>query len=532
MRRFLVAALLVLLLIPPAAGYEETDVLSDSASTHQWLTTRIPVILRADGYEGIADLLEGYYLIRMREGTMRADETLWDSREHYMDPSSHDGFLGFREAGGLASEKFWLAVAQWLSDDRSTAMYNLGWATHLVQDLTVPHHARLTALNGHAEYEDWALSHQTDYPVASGGVYRLAGSPHGVPLNTSDPFEWVDANAHQSYDLYPYVDGAEGDPGNDYAFAASLMIPLAQRTSSGFVKMFFETVDAGPPTAEAGPDLTVEFGTPAYLNGRSSDDDLGIERLSWDLGDGATAEGEAVVHSYGSPGTYQVRLTAVDFLGKTAGDLVVVSVVDRTPPRAVAGPDLAVLAGESALLDASGSWDNVGIVNYTWSVAGEAFYGREVRRTFAKPGVYLAELTVSDEAGNVDSDIAAIAVSSAPGGIQAVKGPSELEPREAGEFTVDWEGEGPRSVTWSFGDGGAAEGAEVSHAFDLPGTYRVVVIGWDVYGRASAADMVVRVNAPPPSAEAGSPGAWWAVTAVVLGLAASLTLAVRRWLRD
>jgi hypothetical protein len=59
-----------------------------------------------------------------------------------------------------------------------------------------------------------------------------------------------------------------------------------------------------------------------------------IRRYVWDLGDGTTAEGPAVQHVYGTPGTYTARLTVADDKGAMdqAGAVVVATPVDTAPP--------------------------------------------------------------------------------------------------------------------------------------------------------------------------------------------------------
>ncbi len=527
MRALPTLALLVMLL-PAAAAYSETDVLDATASTHQWLMTRVPLILEADGHGGLADLLEGGYLTQMRLGSMRADETLWDSREHYMDPATHVGFLGFRSAGDLAAEQFSLAVSAWLAGDRKDAIYHLGWSTHLVQDLTVPHHARRTALDSHAEYESWVLTNQAAYGVDAGGLYALTGAPHGVLLNTSDPFDWVDANAHVSYDLFPYVDGPAGDPGSDYDFAASAMLPLAQRTSAGFVRMFFDTVDLSPPTADGGSDLLLEAGSPAYLDAQGSLDDLGIATYEWDLGDGTTVQGESVIHSYPVPGTYAVRLTATDLVGKSSEDQVVVTVVDRTPPRADAGPDRTVTTGEPVTLDGTGSWDKVGVVNYTWIVGGEEHYGPAVTLSWETPGTVLIGLRVADAAGNEGYDAAGLIVTPTPLTVQVASEADNLRPKETTRFWAETGPTGPVAVEWWFGDGETAAGTEVHKGFDAPGTYRVLAVATDSLGRISTDTLVITVSSPESAPSSPLPVLSWALLVAILGTGSVAAVLWRR----
>lgn len=52
------------------------------------------------------------------------------------------------------------------------------------------------------------------------------------------------------------------------------------------------------------------------------------------------------------------------------------------------------------------------------------------------------------------------------------------------------------TYSWSFGDGGAAEGASVRHSFALPGTYRVVLTVRDRYGAPDTAWVQIQVVEP------------------------------------
>ena len=89
--------------------------------------------------------------------------------------------------------------------------------------------------------------------------------------------------------------------------------------------------------------------------------------------------------------------------------------VQAAPPVADAGPDQTVYEKTYVTLDASGSTDDVGIVNYTWVF----FYGG-INRTlsgmvndsfrFMLPGVYNVTLNVTDVEGNYSADTVVITV--------------------------------------------------------------------------------------------------------------------------
>lgn len=68
-------------------------------------------------------------------------------------------------------------------------------------------------------------------------------------------------------------------------------------------------------------------------NGSTSSDDNGITAYSWSFGDGQSASGSSVNHSYANAGTYTIRLTVTDTTGQTdsADQEVTVSVPGAGP---------------------------------------------------------------------------------------------------------------------------------------------------------------------------------------------------------
>lgn len=81
---------------------------------------------------------------------------------------------------------------------------------------------------------------------------------------------------------------------------------------------------------------------------------------------------------------------------------------DTEAPVADAGPDRTVTLDSTVGLDGSASTDDVGIVNWQWSLnyAGSPlkFGGEFALFTFERAGMYQVTLTVYDAAGNSDTD--------------------------------------------------------------------------------------------------------------------------------
>ena len=86
---------------------------------------------------------------------------------------------------------------------------------------------------------------------------------------------------------------------------------------------------------------------------------------------------------------------------------------DTTDPVADAGPDQVVDEDTLVTFDGSGSSDNVGVVNFTWTfIDGTPQTLWEVAPTynFGEPGVYVVTLTASDLAGNWNTSTVQITV--------------------------------------------------------------------------------------------------------------------------
>ena len=83
-------------------------------------------------------------------------------------------------------------------------------------------------------------------------------------------------------------------------------------------------------------------------------------------------------------------------------------VADHQAPSVEAGPDVTVAAGSTVNLDGSSSRDNVGIVDWMWSLeyagAPVSFGGERALFTFDDAGTYEVTLRVTDGTGNWAED--------------------------------------------------------------------------------------------------------------------------------
>jgi hypothetical protein len=133
--------------------------------------------------------------------------------------------------------------ATYTRESKALAMFYLGWASHLMQDLTVVHHTFDTGLNNHSEYEDAADGMYTSPPVADGvkhGMYDVQGPSPGLSCPLSGPVCYPWTAAVLSHDGNILDDADDGIYAN-----VKVAIPLAQSLQAGLYAAFL--TDIGQP---------------------------------------------------------------------------------------------------------------------------------------------------------------------------------------------------------------------------------------------------------------------------------------------
>jgi len=173
------------------------------------------------------------------------------------------------------------------------------------------------------------------------------------------------------------------------------------------------------PRADAGPDQTVPLGSAVALDGSGSlDVDGDAMSFAWSLttvppGSGATLDdpaAEAPGFTADVAGTYVAQLVVSDGALDSAPDTVVVD-TSNTRPVANAGLDMALIAGNPAVLGGGGSFDPDGdAISFFWAITSAPAGSTAaldnpaaVTPSFTPDvdGDYLVQLIVSD--GTLDS---------------------------------------------------------------------------------------------------------------------------------
>ena len=290
---------------------------------------------------------------------------------------------------------------------------------------------------------------ENDPPMADAGPDQTVNEENMVMLNGSnstDPegdklfYRWKQVAGPSVTLSDPTADKPKFKAPNVAPSGAALTFELTLNDSLGLKDTDEITVnvtgDNDPPTANAGPDQTVneDSSDVVVLNGaRSSDPDDGIESYLWKQTAGPAvtlSDPKADRPNFATPNVFPVgisltfELTVTDVGGLQSVDTTIVNVTgDNDPPTANAGADQTVLERKSVTLDGSNSFDpDDGIASYLWKqVAGQAVTlsdPTDDQPTFETPSFddssdkpLIFELIVKDNGGLQSSDSTTVSVS-------------------------------------------------------------------------------------------------------------------------
>ncbi|MDD5610065.1 MAG: PKD domain-containing protein [Candidatus Omnitrophica bacterium] len=206
--------------------------------------------------------------------------------------------------------------------------------------------------------------------------------------------------------------------------------------------------------------------------------------VSWDFGDGTTAEGLAVKHTYAQAGKYTVKAKVTDDSLQGCNSAVAGSAIKiNMPPKAVAGNDIITcFPAEQPTLEVKfdGSASEGESLTYLWDF-GDGVTSNLVRpvHVYRKSGKYKVTLTVTSDAQS--------ACNKSEDSINVILNHPPIA--DAGENKVCCLGEpvlfdASRSsdpdgdvltYAWDFGDGTSFEGKEATHTYAKAGEYKVVL---------------------------------------------------------
>lgn len=246
--------------------------------------------------------------------------------------------------------------------------------------------------------------------------------------------------------------------------------------------------NAPPMVVVNSANVATRFVPTTFNASNSTDPDGKIIEYAWDFGDGNSASGPVVEHSYAETGDYQIRLQLTDNHqpepGRSEARInLTVEFEQNKAPVAVLGPDIEAVTGEKVLFDASASSDPDGtILTYDWDFGdGNRSTGIAPSHIYQFPGEYTVSVTIADNhATDVSraADTLKVMVRDpenmkpvAAGGEDMIVKPGQIIQFD-GSNSSDFDGN-VISYDWDFSNGETSRMLRPTYAFHDEGVYRV-----------------------------------------------------------
>jgi PKD repeat protein len=254
-------------------------------------------------------------------------------------------------------------------------------------------------------------------------------------------------------------------------------------------------------------------GEPVTFDGTGSTDPDGDPlTYHWDFGDGSTADGPIVTHTYAIGGTYQVLLEVNDgFRVTSAGEN---ATIHNRGPVANAGGPYTGFRGEPVTLDGTASTDPEGDpITYRWDFGdggGWTGTGPTPTHVYSAFGTYPVTLTIDDGGGPSEPSIAYVVIVdrppiAVPGGPYTAAHGAPVTFDGSGSYDPDG---GPITLYhWMFGDGQDEFGqdAHPTHVYAIGGTFVVTLHVYDNGAEYGEASTTVTIANQRPIARPGGP---------------------------
>ncbi|MGI9551621.1 MAG: PKD domain-containing protein [Aurantibacter sp.] len=265
-------------------------------------------------------------------------------------------------------------------------------------------------------------------PVSVIGADRTSGeAPLAVKFTGSNS---ADDNGIASY-AWDFKDGGNStnaNPTHTFDSAGSYNVELTVTDENGLTDKATTTITVSEPQNEApvsviGADRTSgEAPLVVKFTGSNSTDDNEIATYVWNFKDGGSSTNANPTHTFDSAGSYIVELTVTDQNGLTDKASVTIAVNEPQPqnqaPVALASANPT--SGDAPLnvsFNGTASTDDKSITQYLWDFGNnETSSVANPSLTYDTPGVYNAQLTVTDAEGLSSTDTVTITVSQGGGG--------------------------------------------------------------------------------------------------------------------
>lgn len=262
-------------------------------------------------------------------------------------------------------------------------------------------------------------------------------------------------------------------PSTSYTSAGTYTVTLtAINGSSSNTHTLIITVYPTPTVSFIANDTAVCPGEPVVFTSTSSPGVTGPLAYTWNFGDGNSGIDSTTSHAFGSPGYYNITLSATNSQGCVSSLTKTAYIHVFTPAVISFTPSTNFLCKPPGTVSFTNGTTGTGPMNYTWSFGdGSSSTATAPSHTYTATGSYVVKLIVTDGNGCKDSSMTYVTV----GYIAAAfTGPSTACVNSPVVFNNT--SSTHTSSSWTFGDGGTSTSDTGIHSYSTAGTYTVTLV--------------------------------------------------------
>ena len=202
-------------------------IMKTECKVHKYINNQAVIILKNDNHMRAYNLFQAY-IRDINTGAVWADQDL-KSSNHFYNPEIDRGLYGRSNAYKEYMIYYTNAINLYFSGDMRAAMFYLGAACHLIQDMTVPQHVNIRLLGQHKKYENWVKKMYLEYEcfkTTNGGIYLDSAT------------EYIYYNSTRALKVYKRHKLEEELNKRFHDITAEILI-LAQKTTAGLLMNFY-----------------------------------------------------------------------------------------------------------------------------------------------------------------------------------------------------------------------------------------------------------------------------------------------------
>lgn len=319
-----------------------------------------------------------------------------------------------------------------------------------------------------------------------GAVEQAAPAPKAGRCNqfTFDATKSYDEDGQKLTYLWDFGDGTTSDKPvvtKVYDKPGDYRVSLTVRDSSGSIcgdGVATHTVSPNFPPVPVAINQEACLGQ-AMTFDASGSTVSGTPTYKWDFGDGQTAEGVKVTHTYEKPGNYRVILNVNDGKNTECSDASTAITAKVVPSVSVIlkSPETSCV-GRSAVFQADATG---GAGKYRWDFGDGTVTegGSRMSHAYQKGGQYTVTVTADNGQGfpcSMATDAKKITIFESPNadagdnlvccvGKEAIFDASKSSSPTGSKLTYRWD----------FGDGTSSDQVKTTHVYSKPGNYRVIL---------------------------------------------------------